>query len=132
VARGGCIGPHEITHVLTWDSWGLPWANEGFATFTDWLYQNASWRYGQPTQLVNDCDETGWTDGVTQHPYSNLSRFVPTYDMYATAACFWLEIERRGGFPAIRRILMRLRAMPAFRALGVDRPASLGGHVHGR
>jgi hypothetical protein len=30
--------------------------------------------------------------------------------MYATAACFWLEVHRRGGFPALRRILMRMRS----------------------
>src|SRR5262249_57765082 len=27
--------------------------------------------------------------------------------------CFWLEVERRGGFAAIRRILMRLRTIEA-------------------
>ena len=113
VARGVCFGPHEITHVMTWESWRMAWPNEGFATFTDWLYQSASWRFGQPLQMTNGCDESGWTDGAVRHPYSDLSRFAVTYDMYATAACFWVEVQRRGGFPAIRRILMRLRSIHA-------------------
>lgn len=113
VARGACFGPHEVTHVLTWESWRLLWANEGFATFTDWLYEGASWRYGQPTQLRHDCDETGFTDGGERRPYSDLRRFAVTHEMYATAACFWLEVHRRGGFPALRRILMRTRAIRA-------------------
>ena len=113
VERGACFGPHEIAHVLTWESWRLAWPNEGFATFTDWLYQSASWRYGQPLQMTYGCDESGWTDGFARHPYSDLRNFSVTYDMYATAACFWVEVQRRGGFPAIRRILMRLRSIHA-------------------
>ena len=41
IVNGGiCVGPHEATHVLTWESFrlGLRWANEGFATFADQLY----------------------------------------------------------------------------------------------
>jgi len=110
VTQGLCFGPHEVTHVLTWGTFWLGWDNEGFATFTDWLYASASWRYGQPTQLRHDCDATGWSDGVMRHPYSDLRRFDRSYNAYATGACFWLEVYRRGGFPAIRRILMRLRA----------------------
>jgi hypothetical protein len=113
VARGVCFGPHEITHVMTWESWRLAWPNEGFATFTDWLYQSASWRYGQPLQTTYACDQSGWTDGFARRPYSDLRNFAVTYDMYATAACFWVEVHRHGGFPAIRRILMRLRSIHA-------------------
>src|SRR6266508_2402141 len=55
----------------------------------------------------------GYSDGPTHHPYSDLRRFSISSEMYNTAACFWREVLRRGGFPAIRRILMRLRASPA-------------------
>jgi hypothetical protein len=114
VARGMCFGPHEITHVLTWESWRMAWSNEGFATFTDWLYQSGSWRCcGAPLRLVNDCDDTGYTDGPSHRPYADLRRFSISNEMYSTAACFWREVHRRGGFPAIRRILMRLRSYVA-------------------
>jgi hypothetical protein len=114
VARGACFGPHEETHVLTWESWRMAWPNEGFATFTDWLYHSASWRYGdEPLRLPYECGETGWSFGQEHHPYSDLRRFAVTNEMYNTAACFWVEVYRRGGFPALRRILLRLRAYRA-------------------
>jgi hypothetical protein len=116
VARSVCYGPHEVTHVLTWESWQpqLLWANEGLATFMQWLY-DGSWRYGSPVRLLpfHDCDENGYTEGPQRHSYSNLRQFRSTAEMYATAACFWLEVYRRGGFPALRRILMRTRTIKA-------------------
>jgi len=114
VGSGLCSGPHEITHVLTWQSWHMAWANEGFATLTDWLYQSASWRCCTTAiQLAHECDETGYSDGPTHNPYSDLRRFSISSEMYKTAACLWREVLRRGGFPAIRRILMGLRTSPA-------------------
>lgn len=90
VARGACFGPHEISHVLTWESWHMAWANEGFATFTDWLYEGASWRCcGEAVRLLHECDEPGYTDGPTHHPYTDLRRFAVSIEMYFTAACFF-------------------------------------------
>jgi hypothetical protein len=120
VAQGLCFGPHEITHVLTSESlWPLAWANEGFATFTDWLYRE-NWRCCETTAPLSriSCDEAGWSDGgMGRQPYSDLSPWDGSYASYATAACMWLEIYRIGGVNAIRRILARLvptrRSRPA-------------------
>jgi hypothetical protein len=112
-----CFGPHEIAHVLTWESWSLAWPNEGFAQFTDWLF-NGSWRTGaEPVRPSHDCDETGYADGYAHYPYTDLRTFAFTHESYDTAACFWREVQRAGGFPALRRVLMRLRAY---------RPATVG------
>jgi hypothetical protein len=93
VSRSLCFGPHEITHVLTWESWGLSWANEGFATFTDRLYRS-EWRCCTDPGAFFDCDATGYLDGPTRVPYSDLRAFrIDTRD-YHTAACLWLEVYR--------------------------------------
>jgi hypothetical protein len=117
VAQGRCFGPHEITHVLTSESlWPLPWANEGFATFSDWLYKE-NWRCCGTTAPLTGvaCDDGGWSDGGPgRRPYSDLSPWDGSYASYATAACLWLEIYRVGGHNAIRRILARLRADAPF------------------
>jgi hypothetical protein len=117
IAQNLCFGPHEVTHVLTWESlWPLPWANEGFATFSDWLYRE-NWRCcATPAPLTGiACDEAGWSDGgIGRRPYSDLSPWDGTYPSYATASCLWLEIYRLGGVDAIRRILARLRADAPF------------------
>jgi hypothetical protein len=108
VARSLCFGPHEITHVMTWESWGMAWPNEGFATFTDRLY-GREWRCcGDPGSFFT-CDETGYLDGLAHVPYTDLRRFSIDTQSYHTAACFWLEIYRRGGFRAIRKILAASR-----------------------
>ena len=110
VRRGACFGPHEVTHVLTFSSPMPGWAFEGLATFTDFVYQSASWGCcSRPPKLLLSCDETGYTDGLERHAYSDLSPYTLDYDSYRTAACFWLEIHRLGGFPAIRGILAGLR-----------------------
>lgn len=113
VAQRLCFGPHEVTHVLTWESlWPLPWANEGFATFSDWLFRE-SWHCCATTAPLTNiaCDESGWSDGgAGRQPYRDLSPWDGTYASYATAACLWLEVYRVGGASAIRRILARLRA----------------------
>ena len=117
VAQGLCFGPHEITHVLTWESlWPLSWANEGFATLSDWLYHE-NWRCCEVTAPLTGvaCDEAGWSDGGQgRRPYSDLSPWDGSYASYATAACLWLEVYRAGGVNAIRRILARLRADAPF------------------
>ncbi len=77
VGSGLCFGPHEITHVLTWQSWHMAWANEGFATLTDWLYQSASWRCCTAAiQLAHECDETATATGrrTTPTPISGAFR----------------------------------------------------------
>jgi hypothetical protein len=108
VARSLCFGPHEITHVLTWESWGMGWPNEGFATFTDRLYSR-EWRCcGDPGSFFT-CDETGYLDGLTHVSYTDLRRFTVDTQSYHTAACLWLEVYRRGGFRAIRKILAASR-----------------------
>jgi hypothetical protein len=113
VAQRLCFGPHELTHVLTWESWSLSWPNEGFAQFTDWLFAG-SWRYGaEPVSPSHECDENGYSDGFGRFPYADLRSFAVTHESYDTAACFWREVHRAGGFPALRRILMRLRSHPA-------------------
>ena len=109
VASGVCFGPHEVTHVLTSESWGQAWANEGFATFTDLLF-DGTWRCcGPPRMTRQSCDETGYTDGSVHRPYSDLSPFRVDFASYSTAACFWLEVYRRGGAPAIRGVLAGMR-----------------------
>ena len=117
VAQRLCFGPHEITHVLTAESlWPLSWANEGFATFTDWLFR-ANWRCCTTTPPLTGvaCDDAGWSDGgVGRRPYADLSPWDGSYASYATAACLWLEVHRVGGADAIRRILARLRADAPF------------------
>ena len=117
VAQGLCFGPHEMTHVLTWESlWPLAWANEGFATFSDWLYHE-NWRCCETPAPLSGiaCDDAGWSDGgVGRRPYSDLSPWDGSYASYATASCLWLEVYRVGGVNAIRRILARLRADAPF------------------
>lgn len=117
VAQSLCFGPHEVTHVLTWESLSpVRWANEGFATFSDWLYRE-NWRCcTTPAPLTGiACDEAGWSDGgIGRRPYSDLSPWDGTYASYATASCLWLEVYRLGGVDAIRRILARLRADAPF------------------
>jgi hypothetical protein len=110
VRRGVCFGPHEVTHVLTWGSWGPGWANEGFAEFTDRLYDSAAWKCcTEQPRLQQTCDETGYTVFGERHPYSDLSDFRIDFEHYSTAACFWIEVHARGGSPAIRGILAGMR-----------------------
>jgi RTX calcium-binding nonapeptide repeat (4 copies) len=106
-----CFGPHEVTHVLTWESWGPLWANEGLATFTDRLYGGPGWRCCESPQTLDfSCDASGYVYGLEPHAYSDLSPFVVDFPSYMTAACFWHEIYARGGFPAIRGILASMRS----------------------
>ena len=106
-----CFGPHEVTHVLTWESSVPAWANEGLATFTDRLYAGPGWRCCASPQTLNfSCDASGYVDGLEPHAYSDLSPFVVDFPSYMTAACFWREIYARGGFPAIRGILASMRS----------------------
>jgi hypothetical protein len=102
VATNSCFGPHEITHVLTWESWGPAWANEGFAEFTDRLYDGSDFT----------CDGDGYASSGEHHPYADLSPFSYSTETYNTAACFWWEIQQIGGNPAIREILASMRADP--------------------
>jgi hypothetical protein len=119
VAQRLCFGPHEMTHVLTSESlWPHPWANEGFATFSDWLYHE-NWRCCDTTAPLSGiaCDEAGWSDGgIGRRPYSDLTPWDGSYASYATGACVWLEIYRAGGVNGIRRILARLRADAPYNA----------------
>jgi RTX calcium-binding nonapeptide repeat (4 copies) len=113
VRQNLCFGPHEVTHVLTWESWGQAWANEGLATFTDRLYDSLAWRCcAAPVRASQTCDATGYTDGVDRFPYSDLSPFTFDFRSYGTAACFWFEVYRLGKLPAIRGILAGMRARP--------------------
>ncbi len=116
VDRAICAGPHEVTHVLTWESFRLFWANEGFATFTDRIYEGLhSWSCcREPAPIGQSCDETGYDDlrGGERHEYSDLSQFQIDFGYYSTAACFWIEVHELAGFPAIRGILAGMRARP--------------------
>jgi RTX calcium-binding nonapeptide repeat (4 copies) len=104
-----CVGPHEVTHVL---SWGPAWANEGLATFTDRLYA-PGWRCCESPQTLDfSCAASGYVYGLEPHAYSDLSPFVVDFPSYMTAACFWHEIYARGSFPAIRGILASMRRRP--------------------
>jgi hypothetical protein len=110
VARRACFGPHEIAHVLTSQSWGQAWANEGFATFTDRLYDSAEWKCCRAApRLEQTCDESGYTVFGERHEYSDLSEFRIDFEHYSTAACFWIEAHELGGFPALRGILAGMR-----------------------
>jgi hypothetical protein len=111
VGRGRCFGPHEVAHVLTWESWGQAWANEGFATFLDRLYESTSWSCCEaPVTSRLACDETGYTLAGERFAYTDLRSFAITTRHYHTAACFWLEVHRLGGFPTIRAVLASMRA----------------------
>jgi hypothetical protein len=113
VAQRLCFGPHEVTHLLTWDSFRIAWANEGFAEYTDRLYGNASWRCcASPPPASFRCDESGYTRWNERTPFSDLSPFLRTNVDYNTAACFWWEVQRVGGFPALRAILASMRGEP--------------------
>ena len=111
VARVACFGPHEVTHVLTWASWGIGWPNEGFAQFTDRLYDSAAWKCcSMPLRLEQTCDETGFTVFGQRYPYSDLSEsWAIDLEHYSTAACFWIEVQKLGGFPALRGVLAGMR-----------------------
>src|SRR6266540_3120249 len=113
VRRGICLGPHEVTHVLTSDGWGTRWATEGLAQLTDYLFRSADWRCCRaPQTQYFSCSETGYQEGPEFHLYADLSNFVVSPEMYDTAACFWLEVLDRSGLPAIRRALASLRVDP--------------------
>jgi hypothetical protein len=106
-----CYGPHEVTHVLTSDGWGTPWATEGLAQLTDYLFRSAEWRCcAAPQPQSFSCGETGYQEGPEFHLYADLSNFAVTIEMYDTAACFWVEVLDRGGLSAIRRALASIRA----------------------
>ena len=108
-----CFGPHEITHVLSWESFGARWANEGFATFTDRLYDSTTWGCcTEPVRTRQSCDETGYTYGPERHGYADLSPFTVDTVSYHTAACYWWEVHRRGGLFAIRGVLASMRRAP--------------------
>jgi hypothetical protein len=113
VARGACFGPHEITHVITADSGGPRWADEGIATLTDRFYESGRWRCcatHSEGELLFSCQPDAYTYGLQRRPYADLSPFSASAETYNTAACFWLEIYNRGGFPALRRVLASMRA----------------------
>jgi len=119
-AAGLCFGPHEVTHVLTWESWGPAWANEGFAQLTDYLYGDG-WRCcSTPPEPAFSCDTTGYTWSGVRYAYTNLRDSFRSIEYYNTAACLWLEVHARGGFAAIRKVLAGMRAHP---------PASNGAFV---
>jgi len=102
VATGTCFGPHEVTHVLTWESWGPAWANEGLAQFTDRLYDESGFA----------CDSNGYVWWGQHYPYADLSPFTYSRETYHTAACFWWEIQGIGGNSAIREVLASMRSGP--------------------
>jgi hypothetical protein len=112
VAERRCFGPHEITHVLSWDSFRIAWASEGFAEYTDRLYQDAFRCCAQPPPASFRCDERGWWRYAEQRPYRDLSPFDRTNDAYNTGACFWWEAQRAAGFPGLRALLASMRARP--------------------
>jgi hypothetical protein len=113
VAQGLCFGPHEITHVLSWDSFRIAWAFEGFAEYTDRLYDSASWRCcAQPPSTSFRCDETGYSRWTERTAYSDLSPFDRSNASYNTGACFWWEAQRLGGFAGLRALLASMRLRP--------------------
>ena len=113
VREGICFGPHEITHVLAWESFRSLWPNEGLATFTDRMYDSTTWRCcAEPVRTSLSCDETGYTFGPERHPYADLSPFRIDTVSYHTAACYWWELHRLGGLPAIRGVLASMRRAP--------------------
>lgn len=110
VRDGICFGPHEVTHVLAWESFSTLWANEGLATFTDRMYDSTTWRCcAEPVRTTLTCDETGYTYGPERRAYADLSPFRIDTVSYHTAACYWWEIHRLGGLPAIRGVLAGMR-----------------------
>ena len=111
VAQGLCFGPHEQTHVLSWDSFRLAWASEGFAEYTDRLYETP-WRCcGRPPTSFR-CETTGYARHGLATPYADLSPFWRTTETYNTAACFWWEAQRVGGFAGLRALLASMRLRP--------------------
>jgi hypothetical protein len=113
VREGICFGPHEITHVLAWESFRTLWPNEGLATFTDRMYDSTTWRCcGEPVRTSLSCDETGYTYGPERRAYADLSPFRIDTVSYHTAACYWWELHRLGGLPAIRGVLASMRRTP--------------------
>jgi hypothetical protein len=113
VRDGVCFGPHEITHVLTWESYGPLWPNEGFATFTDRMYDTTTWRCcSEPVPVNLSCDEHGYSYGPERRAYADLRQFRIDTVSYHTAACYWWEIHRLGGLPAIRGVLASMRRQP--------------------
>ena len=63
------------------------------------------------------CDETGYTYGPERQAHRDLSAFTIDTVSYHTAACYWWEIHRLGGLPAIRGVLASMRR---------NRPTSAG------
>lgn len=113
VAQDVCMGPHELVHVLTWESGAPSWAREGFATFADRVYEWSGWRCcSSPPPLEQSCDTKGYTLWGKRYPYRDLSPFRIDFASYSTAACLWIELHARAGFPAIRGLLAGMRARP--------------------
>jgi hypothetical protein len=112
VAQRLCFGPHEVTHVLSWDSFRIGWASEGFAEYTDRLYDAASWRCCATASTTFRCDETGYWRLSAHTTYTDLSPFLRTSADYNTAACFWWEAQRVGGFAGLRALLASMRLRP--------------------
>lgn len=112
IAQRRCFGPHEITHVLSWDSFRIGWASEGFAQYTDRLYDELFRCCAQQPPASFRCDGDSWWRYSERRAYSDLSPFLRTADAYHTAACFWWEAQRVGGFPGVRALLASMRLRP--------------------
>jgi hypothetical protein len=104
-----CRGPHEVTHVLTSETFGgPPILVEGIAQFSDRVFTPGD---------EFSCDANGYTWSGQRHSYADLRDWRVDVEHYNTAACLWYEIRARGGDAAIRRVLASAR---------VDRPTTTG------
>ena len=108
-----CFGPPRgHARALTWESFRLAWANEGFATFTDLIYDGLPpWSCcREPAPIQQTCDETGY--GPPAVSATNTATSASSRSTSGTTAprrASGSKLHELGGFPAIRGVLAGMR-----------------------
>lgn len=111
---GGCLDPHEMTHVLLGDT-PLPyWFNEGLATFME-DDSRSQYRFPMTAEclLAENSFVSNYYGSPEVLPYMNLMNenydpTVPGIYYYWTGACLWVYLEQTYGADVIPKVVQEL------------------------
>ena len=125
---GGCLDPHETTHIFVNNTPIPGWLNEGLATFMqDTERTNHSEPF--PTQCNDETFVSSYFGAEMEIPYLSLQNSAynleePTIHYYYTGACFWDHLANTYGQEAIQQIVNDLITYrdPAFNGCSIDPP----------